>query len=149
MNGSLLKKTLRGLEKNIIISLIFIIFFFYACDPLYRCYLVNTTEKDIFIKISPSIQSFYIDSPWVIDSLNKNTIISEDSFAIYKITKKQEMLIYNTIGTKINDETFKINYMEIYSKDTLILNNKSDIVSLFVEKGKGVYILNLKDFNNK
>ena len=148
MIGFQLKKMPRCLVKNFIISSLLLLIT--SCDPIYNCYINNTCEREVYVKISPPIQSIYYNSEWVVDTLNKQTVEITDSFAIYKIAQKEEMFIYNAIEVHITEKTFNINYIEIYSLDTLILDTKEKMISAFTPgEKKGQYKLIIKDYNKQ
>ena len=120
-----------------ITSILCLIIVFVSCDPIYVCYFTNNGDQDILVKVSPPLEELF--SHDFKDTLISYRIEKYDSFSVYKIPGNYELMLYNSMGIFPDVNEFPIEFIEIYSNDTLTLDTKEKIISAFKKTKNKVF----------
>lgn len=110
-----------------------------SCDPYYTCLIVNDTDNEVKVKISPPIEDFF-----AFDTRNailRYRVELKDSFAVYLLPKDKEISVFGSLGVIPKEDDFPLVFIELYSNDTVKFNTKKEIIAAFERTKNRVYKL--------
>lgn len=108
-----------------------------GCEPSYRIYVRNHSPKDLYLRISPSVDSLYPKWMTYHDSLINIKVTQNENYALYIIKPAQVFRIWGYIGNVPKVADIPFNYVRLDDgTDSLILNSKDKIINQLKREGK-------------